>query len=86
MCCLATYVNSDVHHHRRPPKRSFVLQAFTAARLLQERLFGIRTITQASIACGVAPRYTAAALIILQTKDVPAAAVLMAASRCCAGN
>ena len=70
MCCLAVYVNNDVRHrHGQAPMRSFTTQAFTAARLLQEGLFGICTITQAAIACGVSPRYVAAALTILQTKD-----------------
>jgi hypothetical protein len=70
MCCLAVYVNKNVHHRPgRALKRSFTVQAFTAARLLQEGLFGVRTITQASIACGVSPRYVAAALTILQTRD-----------------
>ena len=82
MCCLATYVNNDVHHrHGRPPKRSFTTQAFTAARLLQQGLFGIRTITQAAIACGCAPRYVVAALIILHTKDQVLAADVLSGKK-----
>jgi len=70
MCFLSQHVQTNLHHHYgQAPSRNFGIQALTAARLLQERLFGVKTVTAAAVLCGVAPRYVKAALILLASED-----------------
>ena len=74
MCVLSQHVNSRVRHYGgRSPKSSPSLRAFVGARLLEEHVLGIDSITKAAACVGVTRAAVKAAQTILQAGDTAAA-------------